>query len=385
MKSPFLQDGWVIGPNGLHSNIERRNRVGTSFRGAVLLLFAAALTLGMASCSKTDGKNEIVASVNGEDIKVADLRESLGVAGGATPTANVPAEKKKEALDRMVSSYLLAQDARGKGLDNSAEYKEAIAQSEQGILISALFRKEMEAKGKAGDKEIEAEAKKLRDADKNLSEQDAKARAGRMLSDQMTRKIQEELISAAKKETPTAVDREQIQKIGKGENVGDNAILGTAGAVKVSYGDIKRLIGNLSPDTRTTSSLLKNPMMVERITDRELTSRALAAYAKKQGVEGSDTVKTVRKNLERSVLISLLADKVVLKDIPVTDKEIGDAYAEHSRELVRNGKKVPLSEVKEQIRGFLQNNKKKKVLDDYIEGLKKKAKITVNESVLQKV
>ncbi|PWB67818.1 MAG: hypothetical protein C3F14_01160 [Deltaproteobacteria bacterium] len=369
----------------MHSNIERRKRVGKSFRGAVGILFAVALTLGMAGCSKTDGKNEIVASVNGEDIKVGDLREILGVAGGATPTADVPPEKKKEALDRLVSSFLLAQDARGKGLDNTTEYKQAIAQSEQGILIAALFRKEMEAKGKAGDKEIEAEAKKLREADKNLSEKDAKDRAGKMLSSQMTRKVQEDLIAAAKKDTPTSVDKEQIQKIGKGENVGDDVILGTAGTAKVSYGDIKRLVGGLSPDTKTTSSLLKNPMMVERITDRELTSRALAAYAKKQGVEGSETVKTVRKNLERSVLISLLADKVVLKDIPVTDKEIGEAYAEHATELVRNGKKVPLSEVKEQIRGFLQNNKKKKVLDDYIEGLKKKAKITINESVLQKV
>ncbi|NJD61225.1 MAG: hypothetical protein FIA93_00715 [Deltaproteobacteria bacterium] len=359
--------------------------MGKSFRGAVGILFAVALTLGMAGCSKTDGKNEIVASVNGEDIKVGDLREILGVAGGATPTADVPPEKKKEALDRLVSSFLLAQDARGKGLDNTTEYKQAIAQSEQGILIAALFRKEMEAKGKAGDKEIEAEAKKLREADKNLSEKDAKDRAGKMLSSQMTRKVQEDLIAAAKKDTPTSVDKEQIQKIGKGENVGDDVILGTAGTAKVSYGDIKRLVGGLSPDTKTTSSLLKNPMMVERITDRELTSRALAAYAKKQGVEGSETVKTVRKNLERSVLISLLADKVVLKDIPVTDKEIGEAYAEHATELVRNGKKVPLSEVKEQIRGFLQNNKKKKVLDDYIEGLKKKAKITINESVLQKV
>jgi competence CoiA-like predicted nuclease len=53
--------------------------------------------------------------------------------------------------------------------------------------------------------------------------------------------------------------------------------------------------------------------------------------------------------------------------------------------LVREGKKIPLSAVKEQLRGFLENNKKRKALEDYIEGLKKKAKITVNESTLQKV
>jgi competence CoiA-like predicted nuclease len=53
--------------------------------------------------------------------------------------------------------------------------------------------------------------------------------------------------------------------------------------------------------------------------------------------------------------------------------------------LVRNGKKVPLSAVKEQLRGFLQNNKRKKALEDYVQELKNKAKITVNESLLPKV
>jgi competence CoiA-like predicted nuclease len=74
-----------------------------------------------------------------------------------------------------------------------------------------------------------------------------------------------------------------------------------------------------------------------------------------------------------------------MKDVAVTDKEIGDAYNEHAQMLVREGKKVPLAAVKEQIRGFLQNNKKKKALEDYIETLKKKAKIMVNDSTLQKV
>ncbi|HSL91666.1 MAG TPA: hypothetical protein VK863_03375 [Candidatus Limnocylindrales bacterium] len=357
-----------------------------SFRSAVFILFAVALAGVIAGCSKSDVKNETVASVNGEDIKVMEVREMLGIRGGASPAAKVPAERKKEALDRLVAGRLLAQDARGRGLDNTAEFREALARNEQGILITALFRKEMETKGKADDKEVQAEAKKLRAADNDITEKDAEARAGKMVSEKANRKIEADLIAAAKKEIPSSIDHERIQKIGKGEKVEDGAILATAGAEKVSYGDVKLLIGAVSPGgPHGATDLSKNPVMIERVLDREVTGRALASYAKKQGIEGTDWAKAVRKDLERSILISLLADKVVLKDIPVTDKEIGDAYAEHSRELVRNGKKVPLSEVKEQIRGFLQNNKKKKVLDDYIEGLKKKAKITVNDSVMQKV
>jgi hypothetical protein len=244
----------------------------------------------------------------------------------------------------------------------------------------------METKAKADDQEVQAEAKKLKAADNNISEKDAEARAGQMVSEKMQRKVEGEIVAAAKKEAPPSIDRERIERIGKGEKVDDGAILATAGAEKISYGEVKQMIGAVSPGVpRGTAELSRNPMMIERILDRELTMRTLAAYAKKQGIEGTDWTKTVRKELERSILINLLAEKVAPKDIPVADNEIEAAYAEHAQMLVREGKKVPLSAVREQLRGFLQNNKRKKAIEDYIESLKKKAKITVNESTLQKV
>jgi outer membrane murein-binding lipoprotein Lpp len=381
------QGRWHRGPSGrfeIHQSRGEKN-VRSSFRSAVFILFAVALAGVIAGCSKPDVKNEAVASVNGEDIKVSELREILGIRGGDATAAKVPAERKKEALDRLVAGRLLAQDARGKGLDNTAEFRQALAQNEQGVLITALFRREVESKGKAEDKEVKAEASKLRQADNNISEQDANARAGQMLSDKLRRKVEADLVAAVKKENPFNVNQDLIQKIGKGEKAEDNVVLGTSGAEKVSYGDVKRLIGTMAPDLHGAQDLSKNPMFIERVLERELTGRALAAYARKQGVEGSDAAKAIRKELERSILISLLVDRVVLKEVSVTDKEIGEAYKEHAQMLVRDGKKVPLSAVKEQLRGFLQNNKKKKALEDYIEELKKKAKITVNESVLPKV
>lgn len=356
------------------------------FRGAVLFLVAATLAGGATGCSKTEAKNETVATVNGEDIKVMEVRELLGVRGGGSPVVSVPPERKKEALDHLVAGRLLLQDARGRGLDNTEEFRQALARNEQGVLITALFRKEMETKGKTDDQEVQAEAKKLKAADNNISDKDAEARAGRTVSEKMNQKIEGDLVAAAKKELPPSIDHERIQKIGKGVPVEDGAILGTAGTEKIRYGEVKQMIATLSPGgPHGAPDLSKNPIMIERLLERELTMRALAAYAKKQGIEGTDWAKAVRKDLERSVLISLLADRVVLKDVSVTDKEIEAAYAEHSQMLAREGKKVPLAAVKEQIRGFLQNNKRKKALDDYIENLKKKAKITVNEQTLQKV
>jgi hypothetical protein len=356
-----------------------------SLRCAVFFALAAVLAWGAAGCSKPDAKAETVATVNGEEIKVGELREMLGIRGEASPAAQAPPERKKEALDRLIAGRLLAQDAKGKGLDNTSEFRQAMTENEPRILITALFRREMESKGKVDEKEVQAESKKLREADKNLSEKDADARASQMVSQRMNGKIEGDLIAAAKKEFPTSVQGDLVQKIGKGEKVEDGAILGTAGPEKVSYGEVKRMIGGLAPGGHGTQDLSKNPMVIERLLDRELTSRALSAYARKQGLEGSESAKSVRKDLERSILINLLADKVVLKEVSVTDKEIADAYKERAEMFVRDGKKVPLDQIKEQLRGFLQNNKKKKLLEDYIEGLKKQAKITVNEPALAKV
>ena len=58
--------------------------------------------------------------------------------------------------------------------------------------------------------------------------------------------------------------------------------------------------------------------------------RALSAYAKKQGVDGSEGYKSMRQEMERFVLRSMVADNVAAKNVEVTDKEIEAAYAEHS-------------------------------------------------------
>jgi hypothetical protein len=93
----------------------------------------------------------------------------------------------------------------------------------------------------------------------------------------------------------------------------------------------------------------------------------------------------MRQEMERFVLRSLVADNVAARNVEVTDKEIEAAYAEHSATMVRDGKKVPLAMVKEQIRGALRNDKGKRAVDAYLVELKKKAKITVNDAVLPKV
>jgi hypothetical protein len=355
-----------------------------------ILLLAAGIAGGMfvAGCSSKDVRQETVATVNGDPIKVSELREFLGVPAGVFAVPELPVERKKEALDQLVAGRLLAQEGRSLGLDNTAEFKEILQQNDPLVRIKALLRKEIEGKLKVTDEEIKAEIAKVKEANKEISDADAAMRAVKSVSGSRVQKIQEDLIAAAKKETAAEVDNQAMARIGKEENVPDNVVLASVGDEKILYGDVKKILLGLSQGggAQGQPDLSKNPALIGNILERELTMRALAAYAKKQGVDdGSERYKSMRQEMERFVLRGLMIENVAAKNVEVTDKEIEAAYAEHSATLVRDGKKIPLALVKEQIRAALRNEKGKKVVDAHIAELRKKAKITVNDAVLPKV
>lgn len=351
----------------------------------VLFLSAAAAAWTIVGCSKPDVGGEIIASVDGDDIKAQELREFLGVRGAGAQASEVPVEKKREALDRLIAGRLLAREARAKGLDNTEEFRHAAKVNEETVLISALFQKEAASKVKVSKGDIKEQAKKLIAADKTLSEDNATLRAGRLAAESQIRKIEEDLIAAARKETPATVNEAEVGKLAKGEKLADETVLATVGGGKITYGEVKALLRRVPGGTHGGQDLSTNAVAVTRMLDRETIGRALVAHAKKQGIEGSEWEKSARANMQRSVLIDMIAEKEFGKGTAVSDKEVAEAYAQHGQMFVRDGKKIPLAEIREQIRAFLQNEKRKKALDSYIGDLKKKAKITVKEGLLSKV
>jgi len=360
-------------------------------RKTIAILLAAGIVGSAlaAGCAGKDPRQEVVATVNGEEIQVLEVREKLGVPAGLFAVTNIPLEQKREALDRLVAGRLLAQDARSRGFDNTSRFREMLRQNEQGARVSALFRMEIEGKVKLddGEKDVQEEVAKIQGMKDKVSDADVLVKAKKKVAKSRIRKIQEELTATAMKETGAAVDQAMIDRIGKGESVPDNAVLASAGNEKVLYGDVKKILQGVSQSAGNsgTGDLSKDPAMISNVVNRELTGMAIAAYAKKQVPDRSDVYKTERQNLERNILLSLMANDVVWKDATVTDKEIEAAYNENAGEMIQNGKKIPLSAVKERIRAFLQNEKRNKALDAYIAELQKKAKITVNDAVLSKI
>ncbi len=363
---------------------ERRTTVRKFLSGGILLTIAAAAAWTIIGCSKPDAGGETIASVDGDVIKVQELREFLGVRGQGAQASEVPAEQKRLALDRLVAGRLLAKAAKAKGLDNTDEFRDSAKRSGDSVLISALFQREV-SKIKISKGDVEDEAKKLKAADKTLSQDNATLRAGRMVTDSKLRKIEEDLVAAARKETPPTVNQAEVDKLAKGGKLADETVLATVGDAKITYGDVKALLDKLSGGKHGGQDLSTNPVAVARMLERESMGKALAAHARKQGIPGSEWETAARTSMERSILIDMIAEREVAKGAAVSDKEVADAYAQHSQMFVRDGKKIPLSQVKDQIRAFLQNEKRKKALEAYIEDLKKKSKVTVNEGLFPKV
>jgi hypothetical protein len=358
-------------------------------RKTIAILLAAGIVGGAlaAGCARKDARQEVVATVNGEDIKVLDLRAWMGDSIGTIEMTYIPAEKKKKALDHLIVGWLMAQDARSRGMDNTPEFRESFQRSEHRVRVNGLFRKEIGAKLKNDGEAVKAEIARIQETNKKISAEGAAQIASRRVYERQVLKIREELIATAKKETGAAVNQVTMGNIGKGEDVPDNAVIASVGEEKILYGDVKKMLEGMSPtgESQGRQDLSKNPEGIAKVVDQEVTLLALSAYARKKGIEGSDVYKMARQEEERNILRGLVAQAAVRKEVTITEQEVENGTAERSRENVRQGKKIPLSTVREQVRASLLNDKHRQALDDYIAELKKKARITIDNAVLSKV
>ena len=356
-----------------------------SARRSIILPLVVFIVSGFSGYAHADVKAQAVASVNGEKISVLELREAIGFWGGGVSASDIPAEKKTETLERLITGRLLSQDARSRGLDNTEEFRNMLRQGEHNRMISAMFRKEFASGVKITKEELRAESAKLRKSDKDLTPENANLKAKATLWKRKTQKVQEGLVDAAKKHSSAKIIEEMIENIAKGEKVEDNAVLAIVGEDNVSYGEFKKAMGAMAGAKHAGTDISANPDAIRNFLNREITGRSLVVYARAQRIEDSEWMRLVRREAERSILTDMLMKEKILNKVDVTEKEIQDAYSKHAQMMVRDGKKIPLSEVKGQIRDIVMQEKKKKAVDTYVAKLKKKAKITVNKKLLPKV
>jgi len=371
-------------------NTERRGEVEMSRKTLYAVVAAAGIAFAALAggCSKKDFNREVVATVNGDDITVLELRELLGAPTGIFAFPDVPVEQKKRAVDQLVAGRLVVQAALAMGLGDTEEYKGTLRKNEIGVQVDALIRKEAGEKLKLDEKEIKAEAEKIKGENAGLSDAEAAGRASKAIIGRQLRKIQKDLGVTAREETGDAVDNAVLERIGKGEALPDSAVLASAGDEKILYGDVKKIIGEMPmlpirPDQRTPEV---TRALVGRILEQELVLRSLKAYSKKRNIGGSEEYKTARRNMERAVVANMLFDNVTGGLPAVSDEEVAADYARRVQMMQGDKSKAPpIDAVREQLREVLKNQKRRAAFEEYIEGLRKKGKVTVHEELLPKV
>jgi len=134
-------------------------------------------------------------------------------------------------------------------------------QNEPGARISALFRKEIEAKVRLDDdKDVKAEVARLEQAKNAATDVDALAKAKKKVAENRIRKLQEELIAAARKEAGATVDEAMIDRIGRGTRSGQRRP-GLRRDGKVLYGDVKKMLRECrnAPDPACSGTCRRTP------------------------------------------------------------------------------------------------------------------------------
>ncbi|HEY3490953.1 MAG TPA: peptidylprolyl isomerase [Candidatus Deferrimicrobiaceae bacterium] len=350
------------------------------------LMLGAVASMLFIGCSSKSAVNETVATVDGKSITVMEVREATGIPGGLVPASTLDKDQKRKLIGQIIETRLLAREARAIGLDNTQEFKDAIRFGESGVAVKGLFRKELDAKGQKVGSEIDAAVKDLMAKDKSLKASDARARASQSVFSAKLSQIQTEITAAARKAFPEKVDTALIARIAKGEDVPDNAAVGQVGSEAMTYGDAKVLISKATMGAKHAGKdFLRDEKALAGAISQELGDRSLVAYARQQGGDKGPWLELDRTLYENSVLLGLLAEKVIFKDLGVSEKEIENTYNEHKNMFVKDGKLVPLAAVRDQIVAFLQDQKKRKAVEAFVAPLKGKAKISIVESMLEKV
>ncbi|EDO9795327.1 peptidylprolyl isomerase [Campylobacter fetus] len=103
-------------------------------KGVILALsLAAAVSLNAA----------VLATVNGQNITDEDLAPVLVPHG--SETSNVPADMKKNLLDRVIERKLMLDQAKKDGIEKDDEFKKVVKELEDNVAINIWMKKQFDA------------------------------------------------------------------------------------------------------------------------------------------------------------------------------------------------------------------------------------------------
>ncbi|MFC1667662.1 SurA N-terminal domain-containing protein [Candidatus Omnitrophota bacterium] len=156
----------------------------------------------------------------------------------------------------------------------------------------------------------------------------------------------------------------------------DRGVVAQVNKYKMKVEDLKDELKNMPYDE---IFLLKTDQGRREYVNRLLEKQVLIQEAQRQGLDKEkDFMKTIENYWEQALLKLLLQrkSKEISGLIYVSDSEINKYYR-------NSGEKAPFSKVKEDIKKAIRQEKETKAMDAWIQELRKRAHIRINEEVFK--
>ncbi len=177
---------------------------------------------------------------------------------------------------------------------------------------------------------------------------------------------------------------------GKGS---DSTVLAKIGHTKITIGDFKKQIDALPPQMQQTVTAdpkarkdFLNDLIGIEVVLQEAKRQGIdkdAEFKKKQDAYKKDMERQIEEGLKNELFNSLLKKEIANKVTAPTDQEVKEYYAKHKNEMrTPDGKTLGFKAAEQQLKSWLFNKKQREVYLAYAQGLKAKAKITIDEKAL---
>jgi peptidyl-prolyl cis-trans isomerase C len=177
---------------------------------------------------------------------------------------------------------------------------------------------------------------------------------------------------------------------GKGS---DSTVIAKIGSTKITVADFKKQIDALPPqmqqavaaDPKARKDFLNDLIGVEVVL-QEAKRQGLdkdAEFKKKQEQYRKDMERQIEEGVKNELFNSLLKKEIANKVTVPTDQEVKEYYAQHKNEMRSpDGKVLSFKVAEPQLKSWLFQKKQREVYLAYAQGLKAKAKITIDDKAL---
>ncbi|MCK4244288.1 MAG: SurA N-terminal domain-containing protein [Candidatus Omnitrophica bacterium] len=159
-------------------------------------------------------------------------------------------------------------------------------------------------------------------------------------------------------------------------------VLAEVNGVSITVSDFNRLCSS-SPDYYRDFIRENKMAFLEDLISREL----LFQEAKRKKIDRLEKVRQKLQDKEKDILVEAFTKEEILKRIEASMGEVRSYYEEHKEEFVLPGtippQKESFDDVRERVRGLLAKSKEVEAFGNYLKKLRKKAKIRINEELLQ--